>query len=226
MRSMRLVGTMLALVLIASACGGDDENEEEGEPPETTPTQPATTQTTAPGNVTTPTAPLDTVLEVDVPDPSDTEVMTEDDPEEFVVDDSEVGPPLPPTSVSCVGGTDAGELFVEWNALPNPSEISKIRVYVSEDGGAFITNGEFTMGQVDTNREGGNRWAAPARRLPVNVPLRLTATSFNLIGQESGWYITNGLYTGPGQPCGTDAPVIPPTVCTAGCDEEEGEPAA
>ena len=80
------------------------------------------------------------------------------------------------------------------------------------------------MGQVDTNRAGGNRWAAPARQLPVNVPLRFWASTFNLLGQESGVYTVSGMYTGPGQPCGTDAPVIPPTTCTAGCDEEEGEP--
>ena len=160
-----------------------------------------------------------------MPEPSDTEVINGALPPE-PVGELEVGPPLPPSNLSCVGGTNDGELLVEWDALPNPSEISKIRVYVSEDGGAFITNGEFTMGQVDTNRAGGNRWAAPARQLPVNVPLRFWASTFNLLGQESGVYTVSGMYTGPGQPCGTDAPVIPPTTCTAGCDEEEGEPAA
>ena len=38
MRSMRLVGTMLALILIASACGGDDESSDPEDPTPTTPT--------------------------------------------------------------------------------------------------------------------------------------------------------------------------------------------
>ena len=103
-----------------------------------------------------------------------------------------------------------------FDAPPSPADISKIRVYVSVDGGPMITNGEFSIGEIDSS---GDRWAAPARRLPANVPLRLTATSFNQLGQESGWYIVEGRYTGPGAPCAA----LPPPTATAGFGEGEGE---
>ncbi len=223
MRLLKLTGTILALILIASACGGDDE-EAGDEDPDTTATtlvRPVETLDVPEGTVTTPTAPLGllpdpaTPLEPgldnpfidDVPDPADT------------IPTTGVAPPVPPSNVACLAGTRDGELLVEWDAL-STSEVSKIRVYVSESGGPFITNGEYTIDQVETTRSGGARWAAPARRLPANVPLRLTATSFNLLGQESGWYIINGVYTGPGQPCGD----FPATTCTAGCEEAQDEP--
>ena len=225
MRSLRLVAATLALALVAFACGGDDEENGESDQEQVTTTTRAPTNGDTPSQSTAPTtstAPPSTPGEeepVSVDDGVDTPTV------ETVPSDTSVSAPRPPTNVRCVGGTNDGELLVEWDAVPDPSEISKIRVYVSEDGGPFITNGEFTMAQVDTTRSGGTRWAAPARRLPANVPLRLTATSFNLLGEESGWYITNGTYTGAGQPCSPDGPVLPPTTCTAGCDEEEGEPA-
>ena len=57
--------------------------------------------------------------------------------------------------------------------------------------------------------------------------MKLYATSFNQLGQESGWFSVDGLYTAAGAPCGTAADIVlPPTTCTAGCDEEEGEPGA
>ncbi len=209
---------MLALTLVAAACGGDDEI---ADPDEgvlvTTPTQPVATAAPEPGPVTTPTAPPETVPELPDPIPPEVEITIEPDPD-VPAPGTEVAPPTPPSNVACKAGNSEGELFVEWDALPAPSEISKIRVYVSEDGGPFIYNGEFTMAEVDTSRNGGTRWAAPARRLPVGVPLRLTATSFNLLGQESGWYIVNGVYTGPGQPCADPAFTAP--TCTAGCDEQ------
>ena len=226
MRSLRLVAATLVLALVAFACGGDDEETEEPNQDQVTSTTRATSTNGDQPSIES-IAPTTSTTTTEAPG-GNGDVVAENGDDPPVVPDppnTTVAAPLPPTNVRCVGGTNDGELLVEWDALSNPSDISKIRVYVSEDGGPFITNGEFTMGQVDTTRSGGTRWAAPARRLTANVPLRLTATSFNLLGDESGWYITNGSYTGAGQPCGTDGPVLPPTTCTAGCDEEEGEPA-
>ena len=218
MRSLRLAAAVFALALVAAACS-DDENGEEELVDEVTTTTESVAPTTTQPRVTTPTTapeepPTTTVAEVP-PTTSTTE------PPETAVS---LGPPPPPSNVRCTAGTAENELRVAFDALPNPAEISKIRVYVSVDGGPMITNGEYTIGQIDSS---GDRWSAPARRLPANVPLRLTATSFNQLGQESGWYITEGLYAGPGAPCGDpDDAVLPPTTCTAGCDEEEGEPGA
>ena len=213
MRSLRLATAIFALALVAAACS-DDENGD-GEPPEVTTTTESASPTTTQPRVTTPTTapeepPTTTVVEVA------TTTSTTEPPE------TSLGPPPPPSNVRCQAGNAENELLVEFDALPNPSDIAHIRVYVSVDGGPMITNGEYTVDQVDTTRSGGTRWAARARGLPANVPLRLTATSFNYLGQESGWYIVEGLYTGSGAPCGDMA--LPPTTCTAGCDEEEGEP--
>ena len=220
MRSLRLAAAILALALVAAACSDDSEDSEEADDEVTTTTS-SVSPTTSQPRVTTPTTapeepPRTTVVEV-VPTPDTTEPP----------DSTSVGPPPPPSNVRCRAGTAENELLVEFDALPDPSNISKIRVYVSVDGGPMITNGEFDVGQIDTARSGGDRWAARARRLPADVALRLTATSFNLLGQESGWHIVGGLYTGAGAPCGTpDDVVLPPATCTAGCDEEEGEPGA
>ena len=211
MRSLRLATAMLALALIAAACS-DDENGE-GEPvDQVTTTTGSTTPTTTQPRVTTPTiAPPDTTTTT-VVDVTPTTSTTA--PPETAVS---IGPPPPPSNVRCQAGTAENELQVAFDALPDPAEISKIRVYVSVDGGPMITNGEYTIGEIDSS---GDRWAAPARRLPANVPLRLTATSFNQLGQESGWYIVEGHYTGPGAPCGE---ALPPPTATAGLDEGEGE---
>ncbi|MDE0160400.1 MAG: hypothetical protein OXL98_01560 [Acidimicrobiaceae bacterium] len=210
MRSLRLAAAMLALALVAAACS-DDENGE-GEPvDEVTTTTGSAAPTTTQPRVTTPTpAPPETttttVVEL-VPTTSTTSA-----PDAAV----SIGPPPPPSNVRCQAGAAENELLVAFDAPPSPADISKIRVYVSVDGGPMITNGEFSIGEIDSS---GDRWAAPARRLPANVPLRLTATSFNQLGQESGWYIVEGRYTGPGAPCAA----LPPPTATAGFGEGEGE---
>ena len=211
MRSLRLAAAMLALALVAAACSDDENGEGETVDEVTTTTEssaPTTTQprvttpTTAPPETTTTTV-VEVVTTTSTTAPPDTAVS--------------IGPPPPPSNVRCQAGTAENELLVAFDALPNPADISKIRVYVSVDGGPMITNGEYTIGEIDSS---GDRWAAPARRLPANVPLRLTATSFNQLGQESGWYIVEGHYTGPGAPCGE---ALPPPTATAGFGEGEGE---
>lgn len=224
MRSLRLGVAMLALVLVAAACS-DDENGE-GAPPDEEVTDPTTTRatptTTAEPLVTTPTSePPDTTTTTEAPSEDAPGTTTTLAPTVSVA-----APPVP-GDLRCVGGSNDNELLVEFDALPNPSEISKIRTYLQLDGEPVIANGEFTVGQVDTTRNGGTRWAAPVRSVPADVPVKLYATSFNQLGQESGWYSVDGLYTAPGAPCGTAADIVlPPTTCTAGCDEEEGEPGA
>ena len=225
MRSLRLVAAVLALALVAAACSDDAEENDEAKRTTSRPRLRSVSTTSAPRSrvVTTPTTePPEATTDTTAPEPPELPETTTTPPPSV-----SVGPPAPPADVSCKAGVRDGELFVEFDALPNPSDISKIRVYVSVDGGPMITNGEFDVGQVDTTRDGGSRWAARARNLPANVPLRLTATSFNQLGQESGWHIVEGLYTAAGAPCGAAADVVlPPTTCTAGCDEEEGEPGA
>ncbi len=211
MRSLRLAAAICALALVAAACS-DDENGEEVPVDEVTTTTGSATPTTTQPRVTTPTtAPPDTTTTtvVEVAPTTSTTV-----PPDSAVS---IGPPPPPSNVRCQAGTAENELLVAFDALPNPADISKIRVYVSVDGGPMITNGEYTIGEIDSS---GDRWAAPARRLPADVPLRLTATSFNQLGQESGWYIVEGHYTGPGAPCGE---ALPPPTATAGFAEGEGE---
>ena len=223
MRSLRLVAAVLALAMVAAACSDDvEEDPEATNGGTTTTTSVGTTSTTQPIVTTPTTEPPEATTDTTAPDPPELRETTTTPPPSV-----SVGPPAPPAGVRCEAGVRDGELLVEFDALTNPSDISKIRVYVSVDGGPMITNGEFDVGQVDTARNGGSRWAARARNLPADVPLRLTATSFNQLGQESGWYIVEGLYTAAGAPCVAAADVVlPPTTCTAGCDEEEGEPGA
>ena len=222
MRSLRLAAAILALALVAAAC-----SDEEGEPAdaveeETTTTTRSVDTTTSQPPLTTPTTssePPTTVAEaVETPTTSTTEPPESTD---------SVAPPPPPSNLRCVAGNAENELRIEFDALPNPSDISKIRTYLQVAGEPVLTNGEFTVGQVDTTRAGGSRWAAAVRGVPANTPVKLYATSFNQLGQESGWYSVDGLYTAPGAACGVAAePELPPTTCTAGCDEEQGEPGA
>ena len=212
MRSLRLATAVFALTLVAAACSDDEDGG--GDPAgETTTTTESTTPTTTQPRVTTPTS---APVEEDPPTPTVVDEATTTTSTTSLPEVS-VGPPAPPSNVRCEAGTAENELLVAFDALPNPADISKIRVYVSVDGGPMITNGEYTIGQIDSS---GDRWSAPARRLPANVPLRLAATSFNQLGQESGWYIVEGHYTGPGAPCGEP---LPPPTATAGFGEDEGE---
>ena len=215
MRSLRLATAIFALALVAAACS-DDENGEEEPVGEVTTTTGSDTPTTTQPRVTTPTtAPVEEPPPTTVVEEVVTTTSTTEPPEA-----TSLGPPPPPSNVRCQAGNAENELLVEFDALPNPSDIAHIRVYVSVDGGPMITNGEYTVDQVDTTRSGGDRWAARARGLPANVPLRLAATSFNHLGQESGWYIVEGHYTGPGASCGE---ALPPPTATAGFGEGEGE---
>ena len=211
MRSLRLATAMIALALVAAACS-DDENGEEVPVDEVTTTTGSTAPTTTQPRVTTPTTAPPEITTTTVAEVAQTTSTTA--PPDAAVS---IGPPAPPRNVRCQAGTAENELLVAFDALANPADISKIRVYVSVDGGPMITNGEYTIGEIDSS---GDRWAAPARRLPANVPLRLAATSFNQLGQESGWYIVEGHYTGPGAPCGE---ALPPPTGTAGFGEGEGE---
>ena len=223
MRSLRLGAAMLALALVAAACSDDGTPEEttNGDPGTSTTTRATSTTTTQP-LVTTPTvaAPETTTTTVAPPEDSTGTTTT-------LAPTVSVAAPPPPSNLRCVGGSGDNELLVEFDAPANPAEISKIRTYLQIDGEPILTNGEFTVGQVDTTRSNGTRWAAAVRRVPANVPVKLYATSFNQLGQESGWYSVDGLYTAAGAPCGSAADIVrPPTTCTAGCDEEEGEPGA
>ena len=225
MRSLRLGIAMLALVLVAAACSDDEDPDEataEEEVTDTTTTRAATTTTEQPP-MTTPTSepPAEVPTSTVVIEEETTATTTAPSPAVSVA-----APPAP-SGLRCLGGSADNELLVEFDALPNPAEISKIRTYLQVDGEPVLTNGEFTVGEIDTTRSGGTRWAAPVRNVPADVPVRLYATSFNQLGQESGWYGVDGMYTATGAPCGTAGDAgLPPTTCTAGCDEEEGEQGA
>ncbi|MYA14491.1 MAG: hypothetical protein F4Z26_07190 [Acidimicrobiaceae bacterium] len=214
--ALRLATAVFALALVAAACSDDGEDGEEPAGEVTTTTGSATPTTTQPRVTTPTTAPVEEPTPTTVVEEVAATTSTTEPPEAG----TSLGPPPPPSNVRCQAGNAENELLVEFDALPNPSDIAHIRVYVSVDGGPMITNGEYTVDQVDTTRSGGDRWAARARGLPANTPLRLAATSFNHLGQESGWYIVEGLYSGPGAPCGE---ALPPPTGTAGIGEGEGE---
>lgn len=219
MRSLRLAAAALALALVATACGDDADDEAAPDDQEevTTTTRSVATTTSQP-TLTTPTTTAEpTTTSVEIVEPATT--STTEPPEPTV----SVAPPPPPSNLKCLAGSAANELLIEFDALPNPADISKIRTYMQVGDEPVLANDEFTVGQVDTTRSGGARWAAPVRGVPANVAVKLYATSFNQLGQESGWYSVAGLYTAPGAPCGDSAPDLPEPTCTAGCEEEEGE---
>lgn len=220
MRSLRLAAAVLALALVATACGDDGEDEaapdDQGEVTTTTRSVAAATSTQPP--TTPPTTSVEPpTTSVEIIEPATT--STTEPPEPTV----SVAPPPPPSNLKCLAGSAANELLLEFDALPNPADISKVRTYLQVGDEPVLANDEFTVGQLDTNRSGGARWAAPVRSVPANVAVKLYATSFNQLGQESGWYSVAGLYTAPGAPCGDSAPDLPEPTCTAGCEEEEGE---
>lgn len=224
MRSLRLMAPLLVLTWVAVSCG-DDAEEPTGEQQVTTTTELAAPVVDAPSDTTTPTT-SPTLPPTTLPATTDTEPPPEEEPaavEPTVAPGT--APPVPPSNIGCTPGNNEGELYVEFDALPDPSEVSRIRVYAGPAGERPLPmNGEFTMGQVDTNRSGGTRWAVPARRLPAGILLDLTATSFNLLDEESGWYIAAGVNRGPGQSCSADGSLPPPTGTAGFGDEAEGEP--
>lgn len=226
MRSLRLAVTVLALTLVAAACGNDDGADGDDAGSDQTPTTSlAVATTTQQPPLTTPTTqPVQPPPDVDAPVTPTTSSTTSLPPAVSVT------PPVAPANLACLGGSADNELLVEFDALPNPSEVSKIRTYLQVVGEAVITNGEFRVGEIDTARSGGSRWAAPVRDVPALTNVKLYVTSFNQLGQESGWYGVEGVYSAAGAPCGQHSQpgttTLPPPVCTAGCDEEDGEQAS
>ncbi len=221
MRFSRSIGVaVLALALIASACGNGDEDEE-ALPVESTVTIPPSSETTTSRPV------------IPEPEPDPEENEEEEDPETggittttttTVPPGDGTGPPPPPANLTCLAGANEGEVTLEWDAPADPSNVAAVRLYVSEDGGPFITNRNLDLSNVDQTRSGGSRWGATVLDVPANLPIRLAATTFNALGQESGWYVITGMYRGPGQPCTADATVVtttttpPDPTCTAGCE--------
>lgn len=134
------------------------------------------------------------------------------------------GPPPAPANLKCLAGVGEGELFVEWDAPADSININRLRVYVSFDGGPFLTNQDISLEGVDTERSSGSRWGVTVTSLPANVPLRIAVTTFNAIGAESESNPVSAHYTDAGEACGSG--VIPtttttasiPTNCTVGCE--------
>ncbi len=218
MRSLRLVAAVLVLALAGAACGGEENDEEASDYPVTT-TSESSAPTTSQPRMSTPTTAALRTTTTTVVEVAATTTTTEPPGATAVLRP-------PPTNVACRAGTAANELLLTFDAFPNPADILRIDVYVGTDGprGRMNLNGQYPVSQIDTS---GDRWSVPARKLPTNVPLWLAATSFNQLGQESGWYIVEGRYTGQGAPCGDASGFgLPPTTCTAGCDDEgeAGEP--
>ena len=222
MRSLRLAAAILALALVAAACS--DDSEDDGEPSdEAATTTPSVSPTTSQPPGTTPTTvavnpPTTTVVEL---------VATTSTTEPPESGSAGTDPPPAPANLKCLTTGTNGEVLVEFDALSNPEALSGVRPYLGVDGGPMINQGFRLIADVNKTREGGTRWAVPVRSVPVGVALRLAVGSFNLLDQESGWWPIEVHYDGPGQSCGTpDDVVLPPATCTAGCDEEEGEPGA
>ena len=224
MRSLRLVAAILALCLVAAACSDDGEGTEGPPDDETTTTVRSTTTTTSQPPLTVPTTQPPEPPPITEPEPDPTPTIDD------VPDPSAAGtePPPAPANLKCLATSTEGEILVEFDALSNPDALSSVRAYLGADDGPMINQGFRPISEVDTAREGGTRWAVAVRSVPAGVPLRLAVGSFNLLNQESGWWPIEAYYNGPGNPCGDGSPdpVLPPTTCTAGCDEEEGEPGA
>ena len=209
---------------MAAACSDDPDEEAVDETvDEVTATTESVSPPTTQPRVTTPTTAPEEPPTVTV-----VEIITTPDTTEPPTALAGTDPPPVPTNLKCLATGTNGEVLVEFDALSNPEALSAVRPYLGVDGGPMINQGFRPIADVDKTREGGTRWAVPVRSVPVGVPVRLVVGSFNLLDQESGWpNIIEVHYNGPGQSCGavTDV-VLPPATCTAGCDEEEGEPGA
>ena len=199
-----------AIVFVASAVLGCTTNESTDQPSQddntgttaTTVVEPTTTQLETTTTTTT------TVPVVDPTTPEDSSTTTTT----LSLAGSGTGDPPPPENVTCLAGTNEGELLIEWDAPSSTVNVNRVRLYVSVDGQPFRNNRTIPLTDVDTTRDNGNRWAATVSSVPDNVPLRIAVTTFNLIEKESGWYPISAHYTGPGEPCGSG---IIPTATTS-----------
>ena len=231
-----VLALLSAVGLTASSCS-DNDNEsvtadtstsEEDDIPATSGTSipPVTTRpalTTSSTTLATTTTTLDTTtldtatLDTDTSEDSDAVVdndTVDNDTADNGTADKGTGRPPAPANLECLAGTSAGELLVEWDAPEDTTNISKVRLYVSVDGGPFITNSTIPLSQVDTTRPNNKRWAAPVSGLPTGEPLRLAVTTFNALRQESGWNPLKAHYIGPGEACGSGVSTISATTTT------------
>jgi len=222
------VAALLVVALFGGACastGTDaeleaaldalEEAEAELEATRATTTQAPTTTpsstTAAPADTATPattTASTTTVATATTDAPATTESVDET-------------PPTPPTNMACGGAGGSGEFSLSWEAPPDVTDITGVKVYLSESGGPFNRIHKFPLdaGAVGTT---GPRWDVVAYPMPGGVPIELAVTHYDAAGNESGWYPIDAYYAGAGGNCWSgapDAPVIQSVDGSAGSGE-------
>ncbi|MDE0267842.1 MAG: hypothetical protein OXI96_02220 [Acidimicrobiaceae bacterium] len=201
--------TAFAAVLIFLGCTTTDpETQDENDNTTTTTTQSTTTTTTQSTTTTTTQSTTTTTLTED----EETQDVNTTTTTTSLLAGAGIGPPPVPLNLTCLAGENEGELLIEWDAPLETTNVNKVRLYVSVDGGAFKTNRTIPVSEVDTTRADNTRWAAAIKSLPVNVPIRVSVTAFNAIGKESPWHVIHAHYVGVGEDCGSG--VIPTTTTT------------
>jgi len=235
MRAPKFVAATLTLTLVLFGCGGDDTESVDETGLDGTTTSAAlmndrdfTVETTTPTS-STPTLPSTSVPSAVV------DVVVEDASEDVEVPRENITAPFAPSNPRCIGGGSDSELLVEFDAPVDETAVSLVRVYAAPAGQRpLLLNGEYAVSQIDTEGDNGTRWTAVVTGLASGVAYDLAVTSFNVLSEESGWYVITGSYAGAGVPCPTEASQaptepeeeLPPTVCSVGCEEEEGSAAS
>ena len=189
-RIARLLVSITALAVLASACGGADD--EAAEAPSTTEAPVAsdadgdgesveTGESTETGDApTTSAAPTTTEAPATTTEAPTTTSST------TTTEAPDTDPPAAPTGLTCELGGGSGEAVLRWDAPADPADVETIKIYVNEDSAGFVRLHAYTQDELLSADSA--EWMALAMPVPYTTPLEFAVTHSDANGNESGWY--------------------------------------
>lgn len=192
-RITRLLVSITALAVLASACGGADD--EAAEAPSTT-EAPVTSDAEGDGESTeTGDSPTTSAAPTTTEAPATTTEAPTTTSSTTTTEAPDTNPPAAPTGLECLGlGGGSGEVILAFDAPSDPTDIETIRVYVDEGSGfqrvaKTTTDGApASVGSVwDLDTTDPTTWSMGVYPVPNFVEISIAVTFGDAAGNESGW---------------------------------------
>ena len=177
-RITRLLVSITALAVLASACGGADD--EAAEAPSTTEAPVASDADGDGESAETGDAPTTTEAPATTTEAPTTTSST------TTTEAPDTDPPAAPTGLTCELGGGSGEAVLRWDAPADPADVETIKIYVNEDSAGFVRLHAYTQDELLSADSA--EWMALAMPVPYTTPLEFAVTHSDANGNESGWY--------------------------------------
>jgi hypothetical protein len=183
-RIARLLVSITALAVLASACGGADD--EVAEAPSTTEAPVASDADGDGESAGTGDAPTTSAAPTTTEAPTTTTEAPTTTSSTTTTEAPDTDPPAAPTGLTCELGGGSGEAVLRWDAPADPADVETIKIYVNEDSAGFVRLHAYTQDELLSADSA--EWMALAMPVPYTTPLEFAVTHSDANGNESGWY--------------------------------------